>query len=185
MEHIQTIIDYITGEQVPLTGAEENRQKIERFLVEKKGYLKNDIIVDKPISFKTADYEYSSFIDLVIAADNINFMVVKCAAGSLGSREREALAAARILDVYQVPYVVVSDGLTAIILDAISGKKTGQGMDAIFSKQDALRLIKKNNPAVLPEERLFRERLIFRSYDSMNVNVIRNLKTHQAEGYQV
>jgi hypothetical protein len=37
------IKDYLTGKDVALTGAEENRQKVIRFLVEEKGYSKSDI----------------------------------------------------------------------------------------------------------------------------------------------
>ena len=33
-----TLIDFITGRETPNIGAEENRQVVERFLVEQKGY---------------------------------------------------------------------------------------------------------------------------------------------------
>jgi hypothetical protein len=97
-------------------------------------------------------------------------MAIKCAAGSLGSREREILAAARITAAYQIPFAVVSDGKTAIILDTLTGKKIGEGMKSIPSKQKLLAYEKKSPFPELPKERLRREKLIFRSYDSMNVN---------------
>jgi hypothetical protein len=40
------IIDYVTGKAIPNVGAEENRQMVERFLVNEKGYSKADIEVD-------------------------------------------------------------------------------------------------------------------------------------------
>ncbi len=172
---VQTIIDFITGKEIPLTGAEENRQAVERLLVAEKGYLKQDVIVDENLSFHVTGEEYRSQVDLVVCIENTRFMVIKCAAGSLGSREREALAAARLLDVVQIPYSVVSDGKTAIVMDTISGRKIGEGLEAIWSKEDASEILPGLERTVFPEERLERERLIFRTYDSMNVNVIRNI----------
>jgi len=102
-------------------------------------------------------------------------MAIKCAAGSLGSREREIVAAARLLKDYQIPFAVVSDGQTAIVLDTVSGKKTGEGMAAIPSKEAAGRMLDSCQPISLPADRREREKLIFRTYDSDNVNVQRNL----------
>ena len=104
------------------------------------------------------------------------FMAIKCAAASLGSREREILAAARLLGENQLPFSVVSDGKTAIVLDTVSGKKLGQGLIAIPSKEEAQEKLKAIKPLPFPKEKREREKLIFRSYDSMNVNVSRNLK---------
>jgi hypothetical protein len=102
-------------------------------------------------------------------------MAIKCAAASLGSREREILAASRLLTENQLPYSVVSDGKTAIVLDTVSGKKLGEGLNAILSKAEAREKIKEIKPLPFPKQRREREKLIFRSFDSMNVNVSRNL----------
>lgn len=88
------IIDYITGHQRPNVGPEANRQQVERLLVGKKGYEKNDIQVDTPINLVMAEEEtYTSRIDLVVTVKGYRFMVIKCAPGSLASREREVIAA--------------------------------------------------------------------------------------------
>jgi hypothetical protein len=113
----------------------------------------------------------------VVSADGAksHFMVLKCAAGSLGSREREIVAAARLLDAYQIPWAVVSDGKTAIVLDTVSGKKIGDGLDAIPSRQEAIAQLQAYTPLAFPEERREREKLIFRTYDVENVNVQRKV----------
>ena len=172
------LTDFITGKDVPNIGAEENRQVVERFLVEQKGYLKEDIQIDADIGITIDGELYRSQIDLVISPDGgkTRFMVIRCAAGSLGSREREIVAAARLLVNYQVPVSVVSDGIQAIVLDTVTGKKTGEGMDAIYSKKEAIEKLKSLELQPLPEERLEREKLIFRTYDSENVNVQRSLQ---------
>lgn len=173
----ETLTDVVTGKEIPNIGAEENRQAVERFLLEKKGYLKNDIEVDVAITMIVAGESYRSSVDLVVSADGgkTRFMAIKCAAGSLGSREREIVAAARLLDNYQIPFSVVSDGKTAIVLDTVAGKKVGDGLDSIISKKEAFEKLQSLELQPFPKDRLKRERLIFRTYDIENVNVQRNV----------
>ena len=171
------ITDFVTGKDVANIGAEENRQVVERFLVEQKGYLKEDIQIDADIGITIDGELYRSQIDLIVSPDGgkTRFMVIRCAAGSLGSREREIVAAARLLDDYQIPLSVVSDGVTAIVLDTVTGKKTGVGMEAIPSKKAAVKKLESLELQPLAQNRLEKEKLIFRTYDSENVNVQRNL----------
>ena len=170
------ITDFVTGREMPNVGAEQNRQALEQYLVEEKGYQKQDIEVDTDISLTIAGEPYHSQVDLVVSVDSgSRFMVVKCAAGSLGSREREIVAVARLLDDYQIPYAVVSDGKTAIVLDTLSGKKSGEGLDAIPSRQEAVVHLKSYDFPEYPKDRREREKLIFRTYDIENVNVQRKV----------
>ncbi|MBI5895711.1 MAG: type I restriction enzyme HsdR N-terminal domain-containing protein [Desulfobacterales bacterium] len=163
-------IDFITGRTMPNTGAEANRQRIERLLVEEKGYPKTDIEVDAPIALAMGAEMYRSSVDLVVRAGGRRCMVIKCAPGSLASREREAVAAARLLDAYQIPLAVASDGQTAIVWDTISGKQIGEDLSAIPTRSQAETLFSSLAPQRLEEARRTRQQLIFRSYDCMNVN---------------
>ena len=171
------ITDFISGRQIPNIGAEENRQAVTRFLVNEKGYSKDNIQLDVKIEMEIDGEHYQSQVDLVVGVDggDLPIMAIKCAAGSLGSREREILSAARLLYAYQIPFAVVSDGKTAIVLDTISGKKVGDGMDAIPSKKVASDMLSSYQPVSLPAKHLERQKLIFRTFDSENVNVKRNI----------
>ena len=171
----EMIADFITGEMVPDIGAEENRQDVERFLVNEKGFSKEDIEVDVDIELVIAGEPYKSQIDLVVCVDGTRYMAIKCAAASLGSREREIIAASRLLESHQIPLSVVSDGKTAIVLDTVSGKKLGKGLNAVPSKDEIKEKLNSSELIPLPAERLEKEKLIFRSYDVMNVNVQRNI----------
>ena len=173
----QMIKDYITGNQIPDIGAEGHRQAVERFLVEDKGYRREDIEVDVPISFEVAGEPYHSAVDLVVSPNGgqTRLIAVKCAAASLGSREREILAAARLLDSYQIPLCLVSDGRRAILLDTLTGRQVGDSWDAVPSRQQALEMLDQLDLKPLPESWREKTRLIFRSYDSLNVNVARKL----------
>lgn len=164
------LTDYLTGQTIPATGAEANRQALLKYLVAEKGYAKSDLATDVPIQVKVAHEVYASAVDVVARVDGETVFVVKCAAGSLGSREREAISAARLLEAVPVPLAVVSDGYTATLLDTATRKALGSGLAAIPDPV-AARSYRAEHPMVpLEDKRRERECLVFRSYDSMNVN---------------
>ena len=90
--------------------------------------------------------------------------------GSLASREREILSAARLLDDHLIPLAVASDGSTSLVWDTISGNSLGQGLDAVPSKIEAEKIFNPTSVVPLDEKRRGKLALIFRSYDSMNIN---------------
>ena len=68
-----TIIDFITGKPTPDIGAEQNRQAVERFLVNVKGFEKKDIEVDPDIAITVGGEPYQSQVDLVVIVNGIRF----------------------------------------------------------------------------------------------------------------
>ena len=167
------IKDYVTGEEIPNIGSEENRQAVEKYLVEQKGFLKEDLEINAPLEIDIRGEAYHARIDIVAAAGSRRLMAIKCAAGSLGSREKEILSAAKLIESYQLPLAVVSDGKTAIVMDTLSGKTIGEGLAAIPSREELTGRFSDNDFQPVPANRLEQVKLIFRSYDSMNVNVVR------------
>jgi hypothetical protein len=165
------IVDFITGQTVPHVGAEANRQQVERYLVESKGYRREDVVVDAPIDVEIDGEVYRSAVDLIVQIDDRPLIAVKCAAGSLGSREREIISAARLLATPPLPLAVVSDGVNATLLDVMTGKKKGEGLASIPDRTEAIGLIRAEPATPISPDRLAREKLVFRSYDSINVNV--------------
>jgi hypothetical protein len=166
-----TIVDFVTGRTVADIGAEANRQQVERFLVEKKGYTREDVKVDAPIEMEIEGESYRSAVDLIIQIDGTPIMAIKCAAGSLGSREREIISAARLYAESPLPLAVVSDGSDAIVLDTQTGKQISTGLAGIPSRRQAVKVAQADPLPPVSPERLKRLKLVFRSYDSMNVNV--------------
>lgn len=165
------IVDFITGQPVPNMGAEANRQQVERYLVETKGYRRDDVAVDAPIDVEITGDVYRSVVDLIVKIEGRPLMAIKCAAGSLGSREREIVSAARLYGHVPLPLAVVSDGTNATVLDVATGKKKGKGLAAIPDRTEAIILARAKPLPPISPDRLTREKLVFRSYDSMNVNV--------------
>ncbi len=175
----ELITDFITGRKIPNIGAEEQRQAVERFLVEEKGYQPENIGVDVPLALEAAGEPYRTLVDLLISVSGKPFMLIKCAAGSLESREKEVVSAARIISDMPVPYAAVSDGCSAVIYDTLRRKKTAEGLDQIPDYGAAEDFMASYKPSPVDEKVLERDKIIFKSYDSMNVNVQRSLNSGQ------
>lgn len=167
---IDHLVDYITGNTVPNRGAETHRQKVERFLVENKGYAKTDLRVDFPLDLDLDGQIYHAAIDLVVCINDRPLMVVKCAAASLASCEREVCSAARLLTGGPSRFAVVSDGQTAIVWDVWTREQIGTGLTAIPDRSNALQADHTDQKPTLTENQKRREKLIFRTYDMANVH---------------
>jgi len=165
------ITDYITGKGVRNVGPEASRQIFEKVLVEKKGYDKKDIRVDEELIVQFKGEDYVSAIDLIVYCKKKALMAITCVAGSIGSYEREILAGARLVYDYQIPFAVSTDARDAIVMDTISGKTTGQGLDAIPSKKNALKMFESFKFEPLDENRREREMIIYRSFNLEKVNI--------------
>lgn len=165
------ITDYITGKPVRNTGSQAGRQAFEKFLVHEKGYAKSDIEVDRELIVQFKGEDYISSIDLIVRCNGKAVMAITCVAGSIGSYEREILAGARLVLDYQIPFAVSTDARDAVILDTLSGKKWGQGLDAIPSKKEALKIIETVEYASFDKSRKEREMIIYRSFNLEKVNI--------------
>ena len=58
-------------------------------------------------------------------------MIIKYGPGSLVTRQRPALAASRLLEPYQIPFIVVTNGEDADILTGATGKVVCSGLESI------------------------------------------------------
>jgi len=136
-----TLIDYITGEELVDTDDERTRQDLARMMVEEKGYAKSDLEPRRAIETLFATQFVRSTITLTVSLDGKRIMVIRYAPGSLVSRERSAIAAARVLEEdYQLPLAVVTNGRDAELLDTGNGQVLASGMDAIPNYQQAREL---------------------------------------------
>lgn len=160
------IIDFTTGQLFIDTDDERIRQKIERLLVEEKGYSKKDIEVDREFEIVIGEEISRSKVDLIVSVEEKIFMIIKCARGSLVSREREVLSCARIFDTYQIPFAVITNGEDAEILNTISGEVISCGLGAIPSKNQALEALGRIEFKRLPEKRIEKEKRIFLAFDA-------------------
>jgi hypothetical protein len=124
-------IDYLTDRVIPDTHDERIRQAIAKLLVDVKGFHKGDILTHQLLSIDVDQENGVIHIDFVIKINDKACMVIKYAPGSLVTRQRPTLAAARILYDTMIPIAVITNGRDAVIMDSASGKIIGEGLAAI------------------------------------------------------
>ncbi|MES0349615.1 MAG: type I restriction enzyme HsdR N-terminal domain-containing protein [Desulfobacteria bacterium] len=158
-------IDFITGETLVDTIDERARQKIARFLVEEKGYSKAEIQVRRQVTLDVDGNRGVFTVNFVIKVGDKSFMIVIFGPGSLVTRERPALAAARLVEGYEVPFTVVTNGQGAEVLETRSGDIIAEGLEKIPSKAEALQRLPTVSFETLSEERLAKERRILYAFE--------------------
>ncbi len=140
-------------------------------LLEKKGYAAGE--VRKAVAFEVAlagETAWSS-LDFLVTLDGRPAMVIKCAAGSLDSRERQAVAAARVISSPPVPVAVVADPETAVVLDTATGRSGGEGFGAIPVREQLAAIMAGRPAEPLDPKKLEREKRILLAFDAIKCSV--------------
>ena len=140
--------DYLTGEELPDTDDERFRQQLARLLVEEKGFAKAELEPRLAIETLFNSVFVRSIIDLTVSLNGQRLLILRYGPGSLVTREKSALAAARVLDAACcIPLAVVTNGLDAELLETRSGKVLASGgMTAIPSRAQAAELLALHPP---------------------------------------
>lgn len=164
-EKISAILDQEVEDGQNL--AAEARKLIHYLLIEKKGYLPEDVRMNVAFEVALEQETAHSSVDFLVSLDNRKAMIIKCAAGSLSSRERQAVAAARVLGTPPVPIAVVADPVNAVVLDVSTGEVTGEGFGAIPVREQLHRILSEGKSAALSPERVMKEKRILLAFDSI------------------
>jgi hypothetical protein len=162
-----TCVDYITGEKIVDTDDERCRLELAKLLVEKKGYAKSDLEPRLCIETLYNGQFVASTIDITVREDGKRFMILRFGPGSIVTRERAAIAAARVLEAsYQIPLAVVTNCKDAEVLDTYTGKVIRQGLDNIPDRKEAETLVQSLRFEPFDDdEQKDRERRILNAYD--------------------
>lgn len=163
-----TLTDYLSGKEIPFSNRDNIRQKIVKFLVEEKGYRKEDIFLDREIKFEIESQLVSSPVDIAIGLDNKTIIVFKCASGSVVSRERQIIATARLLEDYVVPFAVVTNGVDLELLDTISEKVLGEEMLSIPTRQKLFEDCRELTLRPVNRKKLIYEQRVLYTYDGIS-----------------
>ena len=155
-----TLKDYLTGEELPDTDDERTRQDLEQMLVEEKGFVGEDLEPRLAIETTFNKIFVRSIIDLTVSIAGKRLFVLRYGPGSLVTREKSALAAARVLDKeYCIHLAVVTNGRDAELLETATGKVLATGMEAIPNREQAEKLINEYSCSP-PVDEAVRERTL-------------------------
>jgi hypothetical protein len=126
--------DFLIGKIIEDNHDERLRQKLARFLVEEKEYKKENITSQIKVIVRAGEKKAIVKVDFKVRILQKTCLVIKYGPGSLVTRRRPSLAASRLIEPYQIPFVVVTNGIDAEILDGVSGKIIGKNLGAIPSR---------------------------------------------------
>jgi hypothetical protein len=162
-----TLSDYLTGEELTDTDDERLRQGIYRMMTEEKGYRIDELTPRAFIDTLFSRCFVRSVIELTVRIEDRSFMIIRYGPGSLVSRERAAIAAARVLHAdYRIPLAVVTNGREAELLDTATGKILGNGLSSIPDRKTADAILP--SLVFLPKQeagKLEREKRILNAFD--------------------
>ncbi|MEE4364460.1 MAG: type I restriction enzyme HsdR N-terminal domain-containing protein [Desulfotignum sp.] len=128
------LVDFLTSDMLADTHDERYRQKIAHHLVQVCGYDKTDIHSRRQVTIRAGGRSASVRIDFLVQAGEKTGMMVRFAPGSLVTRRLSNLALSRIVFPYQIPVVVTTNGDDAEIINGITGRVTGHGIDSMPDK---------------------------------------------------
>ena len=130
--------DCLTGAVLPDTDDERIRQGLARLLVERLGYGKEELEPRLTISSCFNAIRVQTLIELTVRIDGRRLFILRYGPGSLVTREKAAVAAARILDPeYRIPLAIVTNGRDAELIETARGKVLAGGMACIPDRQRA------------------------------------------------
>ena len=92
------------------------------------------------------------------------FMLIQCHRGSIVTRHREAISAARLATGTVIPITVVTNGEDLDILDSWTGEVRAGGWESIPDLEEAQRLAGKEKFEPWPEIKLERESRVFLAF---------------------
>ncbi len=147
--------------------ANDARKMIGYLLREKKGYGPEDVRKGLAFEVTLGQEVFWSSADYLVSVNGRMGMIIKCAAGSLDSRERQAVAAARVIASPPLPVAVVADPVTAKALDVASGRVIGEGFGAIPTREQLEVMLTENATRPLDAKRLEKEKHILLAFDAI------------------
>jgi hypothetical protein len=147
------------------------RKTVEYLLTEKKGYSRDEVRKNVVFEVVLGKETVCSSVDFLVTIEGKKAMAVKCSSGSLSSRERQAVAAARLLDSAPVPVAVVADPVNAEVLDTATGKVLGEGFGAIPVREQLIALLSEKTQMSFTPERIEKEKRILLAFDSIRCSV--------------
>lgn len=131
------------AESDEITGCQDEGdepERLARYFIEEKGFAAADLESRLTITTEFNEQVISK-ITMVISVAGKRTILLRYAPGSVTTRERSAVAAARLLDDdYQIPLVVVTNGVEAVMLDTYKGKKLADSLAELPSFQELAEL---------------------------------------------
>lgn len=155
--------DEISGMALPFI-----QKGLAQFLVESRGYALGDLLFDRQHPMTLADgTSFEATADMLAVIEGRSLMMIKCTSSSLESWERYCTAFCRVVEPYLIPLAIVTDGISARMIDTLSGQLVAEDPASIPSRDAAISLIVKACAVPLTPQAMERERRILYAFDAI------------------
>ncbi len=148
-------------------GLSQLQGKMVDFLIDRKGYSVEDIEVNERFKVNLPDITISVNGDIIVRANGRIFLMIKCAMNSIDSWERYSIAFCRVVEPYQIPYAVVTNGESVRVLDVIKGSLISDDFDAIPTKEDAIKILKNIVFSPCAQDKCVKEKRILHAFEAI------------------
>ncbi|OAG28337.1 type I restriction enzyme HsdR N-terminal domain-containing protein [Thermodesulfatator autotrophicus] len=144
------------------------RKAIRDFLLEKKGYLPEDIKEEVPLVIEVANKRLHSMVDILVNIAEKPAIVIRINEGSVVSRERGTIAAARLISPEAPPPICVqTNGKEFSLIDTHTKKSFSQSLEDLPSRQEMLIFLDGYKPKPLTPKQIEGEKKILFFYDGV------------------
>lgn len=166
-----TILDYLTGEEIEETTYEEFRQALAKLLVEERGYPRANLAAKVDLSYEIEGTPHARALDLVACDDQGRpLMIVIFCSGKVGTFERETAVAGRLAPGGPAPLALATDTRDASLLEAETGEVLARGIKAIPHWDELQSLAAEHAPAPLTDGDRAKLTRIFHAYSGFLVD---------------
>ena len=160
---MENSVDLITGRPLPDSEDEPVRQAAEARLLE-LGYQPGQVAVDPCRQLETPEGPLPVRADLLVSIQGRAALLIRCARGSLVSREREAVAAARLIGDPWAPLCAVYNGQDGELLETADAKVLAEGPAALPGPKALAELLAQRPPRGASQRQTTQAARIYRAY---------------------
>ncbi|MBU1274453.1 MAG: type I restriction enzyme HsdR N-terminal domain-containing protein [Proteobacteria bacterium] len=160
-------LDIITGRPLTSSDDEPVRQATEARLLS-LGYSPQNIRVDAAWALGPEHDSLRVLADLLVYGGERPALLLRCARGSLVTREKETLACARLVAPNWAPLAVVTNGEDAELLDTASGEVLAQGLAAIPGPSQLERMLAQYPPQSPTPQQLTQAARVYAAYSGFH-----------------
>lgn len=143
------------------------QRKVIEFLITDRGYSPGEVEVNGEFEVELPACSFTVRADIMVRVGGRSIMAVKCVMNSLESWERHSVAFCRVAGPSVIPRAVVTDGETALLIDAGTCASVSGTLDLIPTREGALRSLCALPESAFAGERAEREKRILHAFEAI------------------
>ncbi len=130
------------------------------------GYNLNDVEINKQYEIIVSENEkFLTSVDMVVSLEEKVIYAIKCSPASIDSWERFMFAFCRVVEPYQIPFAVVTDGQRGITINILTGQVSEKIQ--ILSKEELMKMMPSLEFIPYNQGKLAKEKRILYAFDAI------------------